>query len=73
MKSDAFGARGRLETASGPVTVYRLSTLQQRGLGVGDAPLLRDVDTVRDARLVAAEAPDSGFATAWSRIDRWAS
>ena len=35
MKSDAFGARGRLETASGPLTVYRLSALEQRGLAQG--------------------------------------
>ncbi len=35
MRSDAFGARGRLETASGPVTVYRLSALGRRGLARG--------------------------------------
>src|SRR3972149_3176956 len=35
MKTDAFGARGALETGSGPVTVYRLSALEQRGLAKG--------------------------------------
>jgi glycosyltransferase A (GT-A) superfamily protein (DUF2064 family) len=43
--------------------------LQQRGLVVGTAPSLRDVDTVEDARAVAAEAPRSTFAKAWSRLD----
>jgi glycosyltransferase A (GT-A) superfamily protein (DUF2064 family) len=47
--------------------------LRGRGLGVGEAPRLRDVDTVADARAVAALAPRSRFATAWSRADRWAS
>ncbi|QXE38892.1 DUF2064 domain-containing protein [Streptomyces sp. GMY02] len=34
------------------------------GLAVRDLPPLRDVDTARDAALVAAEAPDSRFAAA---------
>ena len=47
--------------------------LQGRGLGVGDAPPLRDVDTVADARAVAAAAPGTRFAAAWSRVERRAS
>ncbi len=35
MKTDAFGARGTLETASGSVTVYRLGSLERRGLAKG--------------------------------------
>jgi glycosyltransferase A (GT-A) superfamily protein (DUF2064 family) len=41
--------------------------LLDRGLDVGDAPALRDVDTVEDARAVAAVAPDGRFAAAWAR------
>ncbi len=32
MKTDAFGARGTLETARGVVTIYRLAALAKRGL-----------------------------------------
>jgi aconitate hydratase len=35
MKADVFGARGTLETTHGPVTIYRLGTLQKAGLGPG--------------------------------------
>ncbi|MFG2503678.1 DUF2064 domain-containing protein [Streptomyces sp. NPDC048441] len=38
--------------------------LTAAGLRVRDLPVLRDVDTADDARHVAAEAPDSRFATA---------
>lgn len=38
------------------------------GLAVRDLPLLRDVDTARDAELVAAEAPGSRFAAALTRL-----
>ncbi|MGW1770889.1 TIGR04282 family arsenosugar biosynthesis glycosyltransferase [Streptomyces sp. NPDC002104] len=36
--------------------------LRAAGLRTGRLPVLRDVDTAEDARLVAAEAPASGFA-----------
>ena len=39
--------------------------LLDRGLAVGEAPGLRDVDTIEDAWAVAAEAPDGRFAAAW--------
>jgi uncharacterized protein len=39
--------------------------LERRGLRVGTTTELRDVDTVDDAVLVAAEAPDSEFARVW--------
>ncbi|MFJ1911235.1 DUF2064 domain-containing protein [Streptomyces sp. NPDC088147] len=42
--------------------------LQDAGLSVRDLPPLRDVDTARDATLVAAEAPDSRFAAALGRL-----
>ena len=42
--------------------------LRQRGLTVGAAPCLRDVDTAFDAAAVAAEAPGSRFAEAWSLV-----
>jgi aconitate hydratase len=32
MRSDVFGARGTLETKSGPVTIYKLAALEKRGL-----------------------------------------
>jgi glycosyltransferase A (GT-A) superfamily protein (DUF2064 family) len=38
--------------------------LTDAGLTVRDLPALRDVDTARDAALVAAEVPDSRFAAA---------
>ncbi|MER8073532.1 DUF2064 domain-containing protein [Streptomyces sp. NPDC094034] len=42
--------------------------LLDAGLVVRDLPPLRDVDTARDATLVAAEAPDSRFAAALGRL-----
>jgi glycosyltransferase A (GT-A) superfamily protein (DUF2064 family) len=38
------------------------------GLRVGDLPVLRDVDTAADARLVAAAAPGSRFAAALAAL-----
>src|SRR3990172_6620202 len=35
MKADVFGARGTLATTDGPVTIYRLGTLQKAGLAPG--------------------------------------
>ncbi len=40
--------------------------LVDAGLSVGTTRTLRDVDTVADARLVAALAPESHFALAWT-------
>jgi glycosyltransferase A (GT-A) superfamily protein (DUF2064 family) len=40
--------------------------LRARGLSVGEAPGLRDVDTATDAHAVAGCAPHGRFAAAWS-------
>ncbi|WP_327327211.1 DUF2064 domain-containing protein [Streptomyces sp. NBC_01210] len=50
-----------------PMSVSRTGAVQRQqltdaGLTVRDLPLLRDVDTAEDARLVAAEAPHTRFA-----------
>ena len=72
-KSDPFGARAVLSSAGGDVEMYRLSALQQGGLGdVARLPfsikvmlesVLRNVDGVAvtedDVRAVAGWAPDS--------------
>lgn len=42
--------------------------LRAAGLGVGLLPVLRDVDTARDARHVAAEAPGTRFAARYARL-----
>lgn len=48
---------------SRPDTAARtLSALRRRGVGVTRLPLLRDVDTIDDARSVAAAAPATRFA-----------
>lgn len=44
------------------------AALVARGLRVGTAPVLRDVDTVEDADRVAAAAPHSRFARAWRGV-----
>jgi hypothetical protein len=38
------------------------------GVRLATAPVLRDVDTVADAAVVAEEAPGTRFAEAWSRL-----
>lgn len=43
--------------------------LTAAGLRVRDLPRLRDVDTARDAELVAAEAPHGRFAAELARLD----
>lgn len=40
----------------------QLQRLRERGLEVAELPALLDVDTIADARLVAAQAPDTRFA-----------
>lgn len=42
--------------------------LDRAGLTVRELPVLRDVDTAADARLVAAEAPGTGFAVALAAL-----
>ena len=49
------------ETSTGVIQRARLLTL---GLRTVSLPPLRDVDTIEDARAVAAEAPDGAFAAA---------
>jgi uncharacterized protein len=69
LREPAGAAALRDVPMSAPDTGARTrEALQQRGLGVGEAPLLRDVDTVADAEAVAAEAPGSRFAAAWSLV-----
>ncbi|UUN30338.1 DUF2064 domain-containing protein [Streptomyces sp. FIT100] len=58
-----------------PMSVPETGALQRRrlveaGLTVHDLPVLRDVDTPEDARLVAAAAPGSRFAAAVARLAR---
>lgn len=43
--------------------------LAELSLSVVDLPALRDVDTLADARAVAAEAPDSRFAAELGRVE----
>ncbi|NUK62452.1 DUF2064 domain-containing protein [Streptomyces lunaelactis] len=56
-----------------PMSVPRTGAVQRRrltgaGLTVRDMPLLRDVDTADDARLVAAEAPHTRFAATFAAL-----
>jgi glycosyltransferase A (GT-A) superfamily protein (DUF2064 family) len=44
------------------------AALEAAGLGVAEATELRDVDTVADADLVAADAPHGAFARAWHGV-----
>lgn len=55
---------------SRPDTGRRTRTaLSARGLRVGEARVLRDVDTVADAATVAREAPGTRFARTWRHYD----
>lgn len=55
---------------STPTTgAHQRARLTAAGLSVRDLPVLRDVDTPEDARLVAAGAPDTLFAAALARLD----
>ena len=45
------------------------ASLEALGLCVADLPPLSDVDTIEDARAVAAAAPGTAFATAMTEID----
>ena len=60
---------GRAAFADVPMSVDHTGAAQRArlaelGLTVADLPVLRDVDTIDDAVAVAAQAPDSSFATA---------
>ena len=44
------------------------AALEAAGLEVGGTSALRDVDSVADAEAVAALAPGSRFAEAWTRV-----
>lgn len=66
----------RHPSAAGPLATVVMSTpttyddtrraLERDGLRVGSTAELRDVDTVDDAEIVAALAPDTEFARVWS-------
>ncbi|MGR8009182.1 TIGR04282 family arsenosugar biosynthesis glycosyltransferase [Streptomyces hypolithicus] len=58
-----------------PVSSPEIGAAQRRrltdaGLAVRDLPVMRDVDTAADARLVAAEAPHSRFAATLAELGR---
>jgi glycosyltransferase A (GT-A) superfamily protein (DUF2064 family) len=58
-----------IATSTATTGADTLAALHGHGLSVALLPVLRDVDTADDARLVAAEcAPESAFARA---VDRW--
>ncbi len=46
----------------------QLSRLVERGFTVAELPVLTDVDTIADARAVAAECPSTRFAAALARV-----
>jgi rSAM/selenodomain-associated transferase 1 len=46
----------------------QIAALERLGLSYSRLPVLRDVDTIDDALAVAAEAPDSRFARALSKL-----
>jgi rSAM/selenodomain-associated transferase 1 len=48
----------------------QLASLEALGLRVGELPVLRDIDTIGDARAVAALAPGTRFARALAEVDR---
>jgi len=66
----------REPSAAAPLATVAMSTpttyddtrraLEQTGLRVGTTAELRDVDTIDDAEIVAALAPDTEFARVWS-------
>jgi uncharacterized protein len=47
-----------------------LAALVAAGTSVAETVMLRDVDTVVDARAVAGQAPDTEFARAWAAVGR---
>lgn len=63
------GALTAVPTSTVETAALTRRALRRRGLDVGTAGRMRDVDTVDDARAVAGQAPRSRFAAVWSRID----
>jgi rSAM/selenodomain-associated transferase 1 len=63
---EAFGGVPMSEASTGAAQRLRLAAL---GLRTAVLPPLRDVDTIADARAVAAEAPGSRFAAALAAIE----
>jgi glycosyltransferase A (GT-A) superfamily protein (DUF2064 family) len=59
---------GRVEMSTDRTHDDTRRALRAAGLSVGSTATLRDVDTLRDADLVAAAAPGSEFARAWTRV-----
>jgi uncharacterized protein len=71
-----IGFRGRRRGAftgvpmsTGRTATRQLDRLRTLGLSVGALPWLRDVDTFRDARMVASTVPGSEFARAVARSE----
>jgi uncharacterized protein len=62
-------ALGTVPTSTPETASLTRDALWARGLTVGTAPGLRDVDTVEDARVVAREFPRGRFAAAWGLVD----
>jgi uncharacterized protein len=72
-RRDPAALRPLLEVPMSRPTTFDDShaALVAAGLTVATTTTLRDVDTVEDARHVAAAAPASSFAAAWQRLERW--
>lgn len=64
----AKGAFSGVAMSSNETYLQQRRRLFELGLRVGDLPLLRDVDTIADARAVAAAAPQTRFARVLSAI-----
>lgn len=56
--------------SSSTTCAVQRSRLTEAGLGVADLALRTDVDTLDDARVVAAAAPRTRFAALWRSLDR---
>ena len=56
-------------SVAGTCSAQRLA-MRSLGLRVYEQRSLRDVDTIADARLVAAQAPGSRFAAALAEVDQ---
>ena len=62
------GAFADVPMSSESTWIRQRSRLSELGLRVHEQPLLRDVDTIEDARAVAAAAPHTRFARAFAEI-----
>lgn len=63
---------GAVEMSTGTTHDDTRRALESGGLSVGSTTALRDVDTVADADAVAATAPGSRFARAWTSVPQTA-